>query len=186
MKKFCSLFLSAVATAALLTSCGGGGGNSDPQKMTLKDFANGTKYINLTTYNINYNITPIGTFDTAGRLPEDEAGASVTVNGLMFDTYKVVFTYTVLSATEFQISFGWSYNDAERVIVDGIVAAAFGVEADIYEGGTGYRANLGGLSSTFSFDQTARTATLESHWGSTNIHPEDPVPVRVPYTVVVK
>lgn len=186
MKKFCSLFLSAVATAALLTSCGGGGGNSDPQRMTLKDFANGTKYINLTTYNINYNITPIAAFDTSGRLPEDEAGASITVRGQMFNRYDVVFTYTVLSATEFQVSFGWSYDGADQVIVDGTVAAAFGVEADIYEGGTGYRANLGGLSSTFTFDQTSKTATLESHWGSTAIHPVDPVAVQVPYTVVVK
>lgn len=186
MKSLCFRFLPAVAVAAalVLASCGGGSG-TDTQTMTLKDFAYGTKKINLTTYNINYEIDPTGLVDESTRLPEDEPGQSVQVNGTMFGRYRVVFTYTVLSSTEFQITFGWSFDDSSTAIVDGSVASALGVYPDVYDDGE-YRANLGGLSSTYSFDQSARTVTLESKWGATQEGLEDPAPTQAGYTVIVK
>ncbi len=189
MKKFCSLFLSAVATAALLASCGGGGGDSDPQKMTLKDFANGTKMIYVTSGNVTYDINPTGPFNNSERLPEeDQFGVPIYVNGKWFSQkgYTATFVYTALSATEFKIEPSWTVESADRAVEDGVVAAALGVVPDIYEAGEGYRGNLSGLSTVYTFDQAAKTCLVESKWTDTSYERPDPVPMRVPYTIVVK
>lgn len=185
MKKFCALFLPTLAAAAVLSSCGGGSG-TDSQTMTLKDFAYGTKKINLTTFNVNYDINPTGLVNESQKLPEEETGQSIQVRGTMFGTYDVVFTYTVLSETEFSIAFGWTYEDTADAIIDASVASALGVTPDIYESGDGYKADLSGLQSTYSFDQSARTCTLESKWGSGYETRPNPEATQTGYTIIVK
>ncbi len=136
MKKFFSLFVTAAVALFGLTCCGGGG-DSEPGIMTVKDFANGAKKFVIQN-RIRLEIIPIEQ-SALGSNVDPETSSTVTMlcrvvagNGSPIDAD---VTYTQESENQYKMTYTfYDIDDLEEKQV----IAAFGFSPIIDNGGTSW------------------------------------------------